>query len=96
MLQSKFPQTNPNNLYGDMKNEDAWKTLEKARKNGDRMWNHSREEQAMIVQQRTAAQHDLNNYIKLKRTDSKMKAAIEQQKKIIAIYDQYIYDYNEN
>ena len=95
-LQDKFAPTDPNNKYGITSSKDAWKVLSDERKRGSRMWNFSREEQAMIVQQRTAAQYDLNSYMKLKRTDPEMKAAIEQQKKIIAIYDQYIDDYNEN
>ena len=96
-MQNRFPKTvndgNENDQYGSTLDGNVWKSLVNARKQGDRMWDHSREEQAMIVQQRTAAQHDLNSFLKLGRTDDAMKDAISLQKQKIAIYDQYIEDY---
>ena len=97
-MQNKFPKTvndgNEKDQYGDTLNSDNWKKLVIARKQGDKMWDHSREEQAMIVQQRTAAQQDLISFLKLNRNDSIMKRVISLQKQKIAIYDKYIEDYD--
>jgi hypothetical protein len=87
-MQKSFPQTDPDESkqYGKMGQEDAWQILKNLRKQGDRMWNHSREEQAMIVQQREA-QVDLFKNLQ----DEEQKKLAKQK---IAIYDQYINDYD--
>ena len=82
-------------MYGNLATPDAWKILISARKNGNRMWNHSREEQAMIVQLRTEEQDSLDDFIKSGRKDGPMLKAIQLQKKKISVYDSYINDYDE-
>jgi hypothetical protein len=98
-MQDKFPKTVTDgkeiDMYGSTLDPNVWKSLVKARKQGDRMWDHSREEQAMIVQQRSAAQDSLNAFLKLNRNDNAMKQAIALEKQKISIYDKYIDDYDE-
>ena len=96
-MQDRFPETDPdeNKMYGNLATPDAWKILISARKNGNRMWNHSREEQAMIVQLRTEEQDSLDDFIKSGRKDGPMLKAIQLQKKKISVYDSYINDYDE-
>ena len=91
-MHQKFPDTDytPGRLYGDMATPDSWVILLKARKSGDRMWNHSREEQSMIVQQRTAQYHMLKQMIKNNNDPDNIRLA----KQKISIYDAYINDYN--
>jgi hypothetical protein len=87
-MQKSFPETDPDESkqYGKMGQEDAWKILQNLRKNGDRMWNHSREEQAMIVQQREAQVDLLRNL-----TDASQRKLAKQK---ISVYDEYINDYD--
>ncbi len=100
-MQNKFPETNPDEskMYGDMTSPDAWKILQDARKKGDRMWNHSREEQAMIVQQRANQVKSLNilkDNISNKNVDQeKLKDLIDITNKKISVYNQYVDDYND-
>ena len=85
---NRFPATNPSDPYGKMKDvENSWKTLQGLRAKGDRMWDHSREEQAAIVQEYEAAvdMRDLT-------TDPAQKKQIEQK---IQVYQQYIADYDQ-
>lgn len=94
-ISDKYPKSSSNdeNLYGQMSSDNAWQILKDLRKKGDRMWNHSREEQAMIVQQREAAFDMLNQMLK---TPKQYKNEIKQQKEKISIFDEYIDDYNSN
>lgn len=89
--QKKWPATNMSDKYGYTSSPDAWKILKAARAKGDRMWNHSREEQAMIVQQREA-QIDLIKNVEKGSYPNKDQLIKDAQQKI-AVYNEYIGDY---
>lgn len=94
-MKHKVPATDEKSPYGKMTSPDAWKILADLRKNGDRMWDHSREEQGMIVQQREAANTTIKNlsqYPQSKERDAQLAAA----KQKIAVFDQYIGDYDQD
>lgn len=95
-MQKQFPTsaTNDANEYGGMEKADAWQKLAALRAKGDRMWNHSREEQGMIVQQRQAQAHGLQKILQSGRKDQATQQVIHDAQRKIAIYDQYINDYN--
>lgn len=84
---TRFPKTNESNPYGRVGDPDAWKSFKDLRSKGDRMWNHSREEQAAIVQQYEALVD-----MQKKTTDPEQKHEIKQKLKV---FTPYIADYNQ-
>jgi hypothetical protein len=85
---NKFPKDNENDRYGKFTGyEDSWATLRDLRAKGDRMWNHSDEEQGMIVQQYEALKDTLNI-----TTDPKGKQEVKNKLKF---YEPYIQDYDQ-
>jgi hypothetical protein len=93
-MRNKFPVSGKEE-YGKMTSPDAWKILAAARKKGDRMWNHNREEQAMISQQREAQFDILQSLINNKK-DQETLNHIKLVKNKIFVYDQYINDYDSD
>jgi len=93
--QKKFPPTDSDEskMYGKMAEPDAWKVLQTLRSKGDRMWNHSREEQAMIVQQREA-QYDIIRQLQKRSKTEDTLDQIKQEKQKISVYDEYINDFD--
>jgi hypothetical protein len=84
---NRFPATNKSDPYGKMKDPDtAWKVLRDLRIKGDRMWNHSREEQAAIVQQYEALVDMYNKANPVQRGEIAPK---------LKIYKGYIDDYDQ-
>jgi ribosomal protein S18 acetylase RimI-like enzyme len=84
---NRFPKVDEANPYGKMKDSNAAEVLQGLRAKGDRMWDHSREEQGMIVQQYEALTDMLR-----KTQDPDQKKGIEQK---IQIFNQYINDYDQ-
>lgn len=89
--QNRFPKDNVYDLFGDTAKDNAWQILKKKRANGDRMWDHSEEEQAMIVQQREAAIDSIKNLQKYS-SNPNVAGQIDLAKQKLAVYDQYISD----
>jgi hypothetical protein len=87
--QDRVPGNDPDRskMYGQMTSQDAWKILSKAREQGKRMWDYSREEQGMIVQQRQA-QIDL-----LRNLSKPEQISLAKQK--IAVYNKFIDDLDD-
>ena len=85
---NRFPKTNEADPYGKMKDPNTIvQTLKDLRLKSDRMWNHSREEQAAIVQQYEALVDMLKS-----AKDPAQKKDIEQK---IKVFEPYIADYNQ-
>lgn len=93
-MDHSFVPTNPDEkkMYGFMNSPDAWKILKDKRQKGDNIWNYSREEQAMLVQQ-LEAQKDLIKKLEKEPNSYKKKQQIALAKEKISVYNEYINDF---
>jgi predicted SprT family Zn-dependent metalloprotease len=90
----KYKNSDNPHDYEGMDNLNIWPSLQKMRNSGDTMKNHTREAQAMIVQQRVAQVHMLNNLINSNKKDNYTLNAIKLCKSHISLADEYISDFN--